>query len=75
MVPQKEKDNFPAIRHKDMEYCNLTNGEFKVAFCANSTSYKKTQKGNAMNSGINLMNRRSILPKRLKFFKRTKQRF
>ena len=31
MVSQKENDNFPATKHKDMEYIDLTDKEFKRA--------------------------------------------
>ena len=37
-------------------------------------SYRKTQKGNSMNSGMKLMNRRSSLLKWLKLFKKEPNR-
>lgn len=49
-----------------MEDFDLTDREFKIAVMKNSTSYKKTQRGNSMNSGIKLVNRRNTLPNRLK---------
>ena len=30
-VSQKETDNFPATEPKDMDYCNPTDEEFKIA--------------------------------------------
>lgn len=68
MVSQKENESFLATEPEDKGYCDLTDKELKKKLLRrNSLSYKKTQKGNIMISGIKLMNRRSALPKRLKF--------
>lgn len=41
-----------------MEYCNITNKEFKMSVIKKKDNYKKSQKSNAMTSGIKLINRR-----------------
>ena len=64
MALQKENYNAPATKLRGPQYCDLTDKEFKIAGLKNSISYKETQKGNSMNSGIKLKNRRSSLPKR-----------
>lgn len=72
MVSQKENDNSPATKFKVMEDGNLTDREFKTSVMKKFNKLqkkkkKKAQKGNSMNSGVKLMNKRNTLSKRLKF--------
>lgn len=41
MVKQKENDNFPATKPKDMEYCNITDKEFTIAVMKKSNELQK----------------------------------
>ena len=66
MVSQKENDSFPTTKPKDMEYCDLTDTELKLAVMRKFNELQENL-GNTVISGIKLTNRRSTLPKRLKF--------
>lgn len=66
MVAQKENDHFLATAPKDLEYCDITNKECEITIMKKFDKPENSE-GNAMISGIKLTNRRSSLPKRLKF--------
>ena len=65
MASQKEDGNSPAAELNGMEYCDLTDKEFKIVLRI-SASHRKTQKGNLVKSEIKLMNGSSTLTKRMK---------
>lgn len=48
MISRKENDNFSATQHKDKEYCNLTDKEFKIAVTKKFNEIQKTRKVNTM---------------------------
>ena len=66
MLIVSQKDNFLATKINNIKYRNLADN-LKYLSWKKSTSYKKTQKGNAAFSGIKLMNRRSSLEQGKKF--------
>lgn len=48
MVLQKENDNFPAIESKDVENCNLTEKESKIAVMKKLRELQKQTLRNAI---------------------------
>lgn len=66
MLSQEESDSFPTTKPKDLEYCDLTDKELKIAIKRKFSELQENL-GNTMISGIKLINGRSTLPKWLKF--------
>ena len=50
-----------------MEYCDLTDREFKLVVMKKFNELQENSERQSMNSGIKLMKRRSTLPRRLTF--------
>ena len=67
---KKENGNFSNSQTQSLEDWYLTNRGFKTAV-VNSVSYKKSQKGNPVNSGIKLL-KRCKFPKNTKIIKNRK---
>lgn len=44
IVLQKENDGFPAIKPKDMEYCDLSDKKFQIAVMKKSNKLKNFRK-------------------------------
>lgn len=61
----ERNDNSPETKSKVMEDF-VINDRIQNGIHEETMKYKKTQKDSSKNSGINLMNRRDTLPKRLK---------
>ena len=70
MVSQKREWQFSNSQTQSLEDWYLTNRGFKTAV-VNSVSYKKSQKGNPVNSGIKLL-KRCKFPKNTKILKNRK---
>ena len=66
---KKKKTSFPATKFRDMNYCNLTDKEFKIAA---RKKFSELQE-NSERPYNDLRNKQNNLPKRLKFWERTKQ--
>lgn len=47
----KDNSNTPVTEHKDTEFINLANKEFKLAVFTNSTAYKNQQTYKSIKSG------------------------
>ena len=68
-ISESQGDNFLKVK----EYSDLTDRESKMSW-RNWMSYKKTQKGNAICSGIKWVNRRdTLVKKRSKFLTKKKR--
>lgn len=65
IVSQKENDSSPATELKGVEYCGLTDNDFRIAGMKKCSNLQETSESNSVKSGIKLMNWRSTLPKRL----------
>jgi len=68
MVSQRENDSSPGTKRKVMHYCDLIR-VFKIA------SYKKTQKGSSVSSGIKVMSRSNMYKRGRNSKKRDKPKF
>lgn len=65
MVPRKESDNFPVTEHKDMEYCELTDKEFKIAIMKKFSKLQENSE-RQFNEPRNKINEKGALPNRSK---------
>lgn len=72
---KKSPHNFPATKLKDMKYYHLTERIQNSCYEEIQQAIRKLRKAIQKNSGIILMNRRSKFLKKLKLYKRTKQKF
>ena len=68
---KKKQNSFQATKFRDVDYCNLTDKEFKIAVRKKFSELQENSERpyNDLRNKINKI----ILPKRLKFWKRTKQ--